>query len=227
MTARKLRLYACACIRVVWHLLKDERSRYAQLAQMLRESADVRLAVSVPDLAAPAFVAALLGDRVRCVFLVEGRLLAAVDLLVHPHDGVLEGQTVRALAVDHRLQPVALVDAQGVARTERLRARLKEGDRLTVVIGLGYLQRLLRRERPAADFAVEVTACPPLARPFLAQLLRTARGLNPEAAEQAVAQLPLALQTDLTRGQAEDLLWVLARERITGRLQTAAERPSS
>ncbi|HEV3444182.1 MAG TPA: NAD-binding protein, partial [Gemmataceae bacterium] len=35
-----------------------------QLAQMLRESANVRLALSIPALAAPAFVAALFGERV-------------------------------------------------------------------------------------------------------------------------------------------------------------------
>mgnify|MGYP003907358231 CR=1 FL=1 len=37
----------------------------AALAQTLREAADIRFALSVPVLAAPAFVASLLGDRVR------------------------------------------------------------------------------------------------------------------------------------------------------------------
>ena len=43
------------------------------LAQLLRDAANVRLAVSVPTLAAPAFVAALYGDRVQSVFLVRDR----------------------------------------------------------------------------------------------------------------------------------------------------------
>src|SRR5207253_9480464 len=57
-----------------------------QLAQTLREAANVRLALSIPELAAPAFVAALFGDRVRSVFFVEERLLAVVDVVAHAHD---------------------------------------------------------------------------------------------------------------------------------------------
>jgi Trk K+ transport system NAD-binding subunit len=197
------------------------------LAQTLRESADIRLAVSVPELAAPAFVAALFGDTVRGVFLVEGRLLAAVDLLVAGQDGVLEGQTVRALAVDYHLQPVALAGADGTPRPDLLRARLRADDRLTAIIGLGDLQRLLRREPPPANFLVEVTACPPPARPFVAQLLRTTRGLGAEAADKAAEQLPLCLQSGLTRGQAEDLLCLLARERVSAELRAPGEQGKS
>ena len=66
-----------------------------QLAQMLRDAANVRLAVSVPALAAPAFVAGLFGDRVLSVFLVRDRLLAVIDLVIQDDDP-LAGQ-LRAL----------------------------------------------------------------------------------------------------------------------------------
>src|SRR5262249_59180511 len=56
------------------------------LAQTLREAARIRLALSVPALAAPAFVAALFGDRVLSVFLVGDHLLAVVDVLVQAED---------------------------------------------------------------------------------------------------------------------------------------------
>src|SRR5262249_60113241 len=64
-----------------------------RLAQTLREAANIRLAMSIPDLVAPAFVAALFGDRVQSVFLVEGRLLAAVGLAVQAHGSVPDVQS--------------------------------------------------------------------------------------------------------------------------------------
>jgi Trk K+ transport system NAD-binding subunit len=121
-----------------------------QLARTLRESADVRLALSVPDLAAPAFVAALFGDRVRGVFLVEDRLLAAVDLAVQAQGDPWEGLPVRDLAHDHGLRPVCLTGAGCTAGPQLVDAVLRPGDRLTVIVGLADLQRLLRRERPPA-----------------------------------------------------------------------------
>jgi Trk K+ transport system NAD-binding subunit len=192
------------------------------LAVTLRDAAEVRLAVSLPALAAPAFVAALFGDRVRSVFLVEGRLLAAVDLVVAAGDGLFEGRAVRALAVDFRFLPVALLAAGGGARSRPLNARLAAGDRLTVIIGLTDLQRLLQREAAPAEWAVDVTACPLPTRPWLATLLQTEKGLDAEAARQASERLPVCLRDGLTRGQAEDLLYLLVRERVTGELRRTA-----
>jgi Trk K+ transport system NAD-binding subunit len=191
------------------------------LAQTLREAADVRFALSIPELAAPAFVAALFGDRVRSVFFVEDRLLAVVDLVVQPQDPFLEGQAVRALAVDYGLLPLRLQVADGSVRLEPLPARLGAGDRLTAVVSLGDLQRLLQREKAPREYAVEVTACPPLARPFLAQLARTAHALSAEAAEGMVERVPFCLQEGLTRGQAEDLLVQLQCERVAAQLRRA------
>jgi Trk K+ transport system NAD-binding subunit len=125
-----------------------------QLAQTLRESANVRLAVSVPDLAAPAFVAALFGDRVRGVFLVEGRLLAAADLAVQPQGDAWEGQAVGDVAAAYRLRPVCLADNEPADGPPPPEARLRPGDRLTVIVGLDDLQRLLRRERLPAPAAL-------------------------------------------------------------------------
>jgi Trk K+ transport system NAD-binding subunit len=189
------------------------------LAQTLREAANVRLAVSIPDLAAPAFLAALLGDRVRGVFMIAGRLLAVVDLVVPSDDGFLQGQSGRTLAVDYQLLPLRLIGVDNVVRPQPLNARLAAGDRLTAIIGLADLQRLLHRERAPRTYAVEVTACPLATRPWLAQLLRTLRQESAETALRAVERLPVCLDQNLTRGQAEDLLYQLQRENVSGRLR--------
>jgi Trk K+ transport system NAD-binding subunit len=118
-----------------------------QLAQTVREAAEIRLAVSIPALAAPAFVAALLGDRVRSVFLVAGKLLTVVDLTVPAGDSFLEGKQVQALAADLNLVPLRCATADGTLLSRTPEALLVAGDRLTVIIGLNDLQRLLRRER--------------------------------------------------------------------------------
>ena len=87
------------------------------LAQMLRQATNIRFAVSVPALAAPAFLAGLFGDRVLSVFLVNERLLAAINLVIQERDPFV-GQSVRAVAVDYRMTPVALLPA-GLATPSR------------------------------------------------------------------------------------------------------------
>ncbi len=188
------------------------------LAEMLRESANVRLALSVPALAAPAFVAALFGDRVQCVVRVGGRLLMVVDLAVPEGDPCVDGQSVRAVAVDYGLLPVAVTGADGKLADQLLAHRLAAGERLTFVAALPDLERLYRRERRPAEWAVEVTDFPLSARPHLALVVRAKLGLTAEAAEQCLDGLPLVLGRGLTRGQAEDLLALLGRERIGARL---------
>jgi Trk K+ transport system NAD-binding subunit len=123
------------------------------LADTLRENANVRFAMSIPALAAPAFVAALFGDRVLSVCLVAGRLLAVLSLRIGPQDAALVGATVRAVAVNYRLLPVALTSADGTHHdTHHDRpddVLLGPGDQLTAIVALSDLERLLRRA--AAD----------------------------------------------------------------------------
>jgi Trk K+ transport system NAD-binding subunit len=189
------------------------------LAHSLREAANVRLAFSVANLAAPAFVAALFGDRVLNVFLVGDRLLAAVDLLVQPQDAPLIDKPVRAVAVDYRLLPVAVFDPGGAPEPQRLAARLRPGSRLVAVIGLSDLDRFVHRQPVPSDCAVHVTAFALPAREWVALLLRTQQGLSAEDADRSLDKLPVCLGQNLTRGQAEDLLALLAREKVTGHLR--------
>jgi Trk K+ transport system NAD-binding subunit len=126
-----------------------------QLAQTVRQAADVRHAVSIPALAGPAFVAALLGDRVRSVFLVAGKLLAVVDLTVPAGDPFLTEQPLNVLAVNYNFLPIYLAGADGTRQDVVLTkpVRLSAGDRLTVIIEQNDLQRLLRRETPDRGIA--------------------------------------------------------------------------
>jgi Trk K+ transport system NAD-binding subunit len=194
-----------------------------QLAQTVREAAAVRLALSIPALAAPAFVAALLGDRVRSVFMVAGKLLVVLDLTVAEGDPFLAGLPVRTLAVDYELWPISLTSADDRPRAEPLNARLGAGDRLTVIMALSDLQRLLRREPAPREWAVEVNQCPLPSRGWLVQIVRAHRSIAPDVPDEAVIAMPCRVAENLTRGQAEDLLFLLRRERVDGKLV----RPSS
>lgn len=193
----------------------------ADLARALRESTNVQLAIAVPQLAAPAFVAALYGDRVQSVFLVGGRLLAAVDVVVEAGEAV-EGETVRAVAMDFRLAPVALIGAEGKSPAELTDYRLRPGDQLTVIAALTDLDRLYRRDRPPTCWSVVVDAAPPPACEPLIAMLRSLHGWDADEARRRLAQLPCEIRTGLTRGQAEDLIVLLRRERISARAVTAS-----
>jgi Trk K+ transport system NAD-binding subunit len=119
------------------------------LAETLREAANVRLALSVPALSAPAFVAALFGDRVQCALRIGSQLLMVVELTVTAGDDFLDGRQVRTVARDFNLLPVAVVGTDGELKPGPMDAQLTAGDRLTAVAALPDLERLFRRERPA------------------------------------------------------------------------------
>ena len=191
----------------------------SRLAQTLREAANIRLALSIPALAAPAFVAALFGDRVQSLFLVGGRQLAVVELVVQPDDPYLAGQSVRTLAVDYGLMPVNLVGADRSLGSQVLHDCLRVGDRLTAVAALPDLERLLRRERVPAEWTVEVTACPAAARPAVEQLVRDRAGCGTGVHASLPEELPACLDMHLTRGQAEDLLFHLRQHGAAAQLR--------
>jgi Trk K+ transport system NAD-binding subunit len=192
------------------------------LADTLRENANVRFALSIPTLAAPAFVAGLFGDRVLSVCLVHGKLLAVLDLRIGPQDTSLTGSTVRAVAVDYRFLPVALTAADGTRHPRPLDVRLGPGDQLAAIVALSDLDRLVRREALPANCAVDVYGFPLPARGWVAQQVRLLKGISAEEADKALDNLPLSLAAGLTRGQAEDLLARLAKERVTARLRQPA-----
>ena len=146
-----------------------------------------------------------------------------VELAVQPNDPCLHETSLMAAMVDYRLsagggvrrEPFA---AQGIPRGYRL----KDGDRLTVVIGLSDLERLLRREPAAAEWDVVIDAHPMLTAGSLVPVVRTARGCTQEEAEELLKQPAFTLATGLTRGAAEELLALVSRERADG----AGVRPS-
>ncbi len=128
----------------------------AQLASTLRQSANIRLAVSIPELTAPAFVAALYGDQVRGLFRVDGRMLAVYEMIVSKEeayqeppangDAVSRPITVREFAVRHQLVPLALNRAAGASGLATESERLTAGDRLIVLTSLDRLQQLVQRD---------------------------------------------------------------------------------
>lgn len=189
-------------------------------AQAVREAADVRLAVSVPALAAPAFAAALLGDRVQTLLTVAGRTLAVVELHVQPGDPCLFERSLVAAMVDYRFLPVGVGGRPAFTQAGLPRAhRLAAGERVTVVIELPDLDRLLRREPAAVGWAVAVDSYPLPAKELLVPIVRTNRGCSQEEAAAAVAALPFTLAGNLTRGEAEELLARVGREKVAGRVE--------
>jgi Trk K+ transport system NAD-binding subunit len=122
----------------------------ADMAQSLRDAANIRLAVSIPALAAPAFAAALYGDRLDALFLVGGKLLTSVELGVEAGDACLDGETVQSLIANFGLVPVCIKTHDGKSPPSLAAHRLALGDRLTAVLALTDLDRLYRRESRAA-----------------------------------------------------------------------------
>ncbi|MFO0969359.1 MAG: NAD-binding protein [Gemmataceae bacterium] len=126
------------------------------LATTLREAANVRLAFSTTALAAPAFVAAVFGDRVLNIFLIERRVFAAVDLRVLEADAGLIGRTVSELTRRHHTLAIRMLrDGQRVTPFQD--EALRPGDALLLVVELPNLPGLLTQ---GAETAAERASVP-------------------------------------------------------------------
>lgn len=186
-----------------------------QFAEAVRDAAEIRQAFSVPALAAPAFAAAVYGDRVQTLVTAAGRTLVVVDLQVNDADDYLNGRSLRALVLDYALLPVALAGHD----LATLRGyRLRVGDKLTVVAELTDLERLQRRDRPPANHRVEVDAFPVTAKEVLIPLLRTIRHCSQEEAETILNATPFTLSEGRTMGEARELIEQLEREKVSARI---------
>ncbi|MGL4421874.1 MAG: NAD-binding protein, partial [Gemmataceae bacterium] len=130
-------------------------------AEAVRDAAAIRYAVSVPALAAPAFAAALWGDRVQTLLNAAGRTLAVVELVVQLNDPCLHERSLTAAMIDYGFLPVGLQGelpfaASGLPRARRLVA----GDVLTVIAELSTLEQLARRQAAPADVCLWVDSFP-------------------------------------------------------------------
>ncbi len=118
----------------------------SSLAQMLRHAANIQFALAIPELAAPAFVARLFGDRVRSLFLFRERLLLAVDVIVRPDDAYLLTPTIAEIERTLRCRAVRIRDEKFTPREFGPDHHLQPGDSLTVIVAQEDLQPLLHRE---------------------------------------------------------------------------------
>ena len=171
-------------------------------AEAVRDAADIRHAMSIPSLAAPAFAAALFGDRVQTLITAAGRTLVVLELVIDAGESHLEGKSLRALMLDYRLLPVAF---GGRAPVNAADVDLKAGDRVTVVGELHDVERMIRRQEIATTSTVRVEQCPTAAKGPVVELVQARRGCGREEAEALVNGGPFTLAEGLTRGEAQAL----------------------
>lgn len=189
-------------------------------AEAVRESANIKYAVSVPALAAPAFAAALYGDRVQTLVTVGPHTLAIVELTVQPNDPCLHEQSLPAAMIDYAFLPLGVAGQPPFPQDGLPKAlRLQAGDKLTIVAELSALERLVRREPAAADRRVTVEAYPHSARDLLLSLVRTNRRCSEEEAVAVVGPSPFVLADGLTLGEAEELLSLVERNKVDARTE--------
>ncbi len=189
-------------------------------AEAVRESANIKHAVSVPALAAPAFAAALYGDRVQTLITVGTRTLAIVELTVHPNDPCLHEQSLLATMMDYSFLPLGIGGKPPFPQDGLPKAlRLQAGDKLTIVAELSALERLVRREPATTDRRVMVESYPYSARDLLSSLVRTNRRCSAEEAAAFVAETPFVLAEKLTAGEAEELLALVERNKVDAKAE--------
>ncbi|MCE9563726.1 MAG: NAD-binding protein [Planctomycetes bacterium] len=190
-----------------------------EFAEAVREAANIRQAVSVPALAAPAFAAALFGDRVQTLITAAGRTLVVIELAVDADDTHLVGKSLRALMLDYRLMPVAIA---GHNLAELREHRFKLGDRVTVVAELPDLERLIRREAIPRTASTVIDSYPVIVRDKLVLLVRSVRRCEKEEAEAAVNG-PFTLADGLTHGEAQELVELVSRDKCVARVIVTRE----
>jgi len=187
----------------------------ALFAEAVRDAADIRQAVSIPALAAPAFAAALFGDRVQTLFTAAGRTLVVIELAVDAGEAHLEGKSIRALLLDYHLLPIAF---GGKAPGDLTGMQLAAGDRLTVVGELADVERLIRRQHIPSTSCVVLDSVPPGGEEVLIHLLQERRKCSHEEATEVLTRTPLIVADGLTIGTAQELVERLKRAGITGRI---------
>lgn len=189
-------------------------------AAAVREAADLQFALSTPALAAPAFVAALFGDKVHCLIAARPKPLAVVELMIQADDPCLAGQSLMAAMIDYRFLPLGLSGQepfvrQGIPKNHRL----EPGERLTIAIGLDELDRLQRRLVANKEWELAVRSHMAVSKELLVSMVRRYQECSQKQAELMLAEKEFILADRLSRGEAEELLAKLEREKVRATIQ--------
>jgi len=188
-------------------------------AEAMRDAAELKYAMSTPALAAPAFAAALLGDRVQSILTVGGKTMAICEVVVQTGDYDLVDHPLQELTVDFRFLPVGIAGQPAFAENGVPKNyRLKPGDQLMVIAELPDLERLVRRAAPEKIYSVIVDDFPLTAREVLTPILRASRNCTAEEAATLSAAKPFVIGEGLSRGQAEELHARVTREKARARI---------
>lgn len=186
------------------------------LAETTRTVAAVKLALSLPDLAAPAFVAGLLGDEVHCMFQIGGRMMSVVQLRInethHPH---LLNRSLKAISIDYGFLPIAVLDADGQPKeNQSARQPIQVNDQLLVIIPLDHLDELTGASKLATPYSVAVDSFTIAARDDVRARVMAFANVDADTAEEMLNHPPIVIANDLSDGGAEELIDELFRNRI-------------
>ncbi len=184
------------------------------LAEAMRDAVELKYAMSTPALAAPAFAAALLGDRVQAILTVGRKTMAVCEVVIQAGDGDLVDHPLQEISLDYRFLPIGLAGQPTFAEVGVPKGyRLKSGDHLTVAAELSDLERLVRRAAPEKGYSVLVQDFPLTARDALAPIVRASRHCTADEAQAMLADKNFVLGEGLSRGQAEELCARVLREK--------------
>jgi len=186
-------------------------------AEAVREAASIRYAMSIPALAAPAFAAAVFGDRVLTIFAAAGRTMVVIEVIVEPNETFLDGKSLRAMVLDYRLLPIA-VNGQPTSLPKAY--RLKVGDKLILVAELTDLVRFVRRVSVQKTSAVVVKSFAAPARDYLITMIRDKRDCSLEEADSLLQKNTFTISTNMTRGESQELVEQLAIENVNAEATT-------
>ncbi len=185
-----------------------------EFAQAMRDAADLKYAMSTPALAAPAFAAALLGDRVQAMITVGVRTMAICEVVIQAGDGDLVDHPLQELMIDYHFLPIGIAGQPTFAESGIPKGyRMKAGDHLMVVAELLDLERLVRRAAPEKGHSVLVEDFPLTASDALLPILRASRNMSAEEADALLAGKSFVMGEGLSRGQAEELHARVTREK--------------
>ena len=183
-------------------------------ARAMREAAELKFAMSIPALAAPAFAAALLGDRVHSILTVGQKPMAICEVVIQAGDADLVDHPLRELSIDYSFLPLGIAGQKTFAEGGIPKSyRMKVGDHLTVAAELNDLERLVRRAAPEKGYAVMIEDFPLTASDALMPIVRTSRDITAEDAKALLATKSFVMGEGLSRGQAEELLARVTREK--------------